>query len=117
MELYGAERGSLANNPGDHTINTTFSFAKLQFETAIVLGIQELLLLPGTSLGMLLLPVLPCGTQKLMYCNELPVFVLTKLICGPGLGQQSTKARAAVGECTPYCRVESKQSLCSYSQL
>lgn len=54
----------MANTPGDHTIHGTF--AKQQFETAIALGIQELLLLLDVSLGMLLLPVLPCGTQELM---------------------------------------------------
>lgn len=56
----------MANTPGDHTIHGTFPFAKQQFETAIALGIQELLLLLDVSLGMLLLPVLPYGTQELM---------------------------------------------------
>lgn len=56
----------MANNPDDHTINVTFPFDKLNFETAIVLGIWELLPLTDAFLGMLLLPVLPCGTQELM---------------------------------------------------
>lgn len=115
----------MANNPGDLTINATFPFPKLWFETAIVLGIQELLLLPDASLGMLLLPVLPCGTEELMYCSELPVFELSKFTCGPGPwtvfslsgGQKSIKRRAAVAERLHYCRAESQQSLCSYSQL
>lgn len=60
----------MANSPGDHTIRGTFPFAKQQLEAPIVFGIQELLLLPDASLGMLLLPALPCGTQKLIYYGE-----------------------------------------------
>lgn len=56
----------MASNPGDHTIKATFPFDKLQFETPIVPGIREMLFLPDASPGMLLLPVLPCGTQELL---------------------------------------------------
>lgn len=75
----------MSNNLDDNNINATFPFAKVQFETATVPAIQELLLLPDASLGMLLLPVLPCGTQELMYCSELPAFELSKPTCGPGV--------------------------------
>lgn len=75
----------MSNNPGDNNINATFPFAKLQLKTATVLAIQELLLLPDASLGILLLLVLPCGTRELMYCSKLPAFELSKLTCGPGV--------------------------------
>lgn len=60
----------MAKNSGDHTTYDTFPFAKQQLETSIVFGIRELLLLPDAPLRMLLLPALPCGTQKLRCYGE-----------------------------------------------
>jgi len=69
-KLDGAGRGSMSKGPGDHTIHSTFPFTTQQIETPILFGIQEILLLPDASLGMLLLPALPCGTQNPMYYGE-----------------------------------------------
>lgn len=60
----------MTKNPSDGTIHGVFSFPEQQPETPILFGIQELLLLPVTSFGMLLFPALPCGILKLMYYGE-----------------------------------------------